>query len=78
MTMPRQPMRGNPMTDICDRPPEVRDAILKALDADDCAEVDNDAMASLTELDLSDAGLGSFEAGAFDGLRRCLPEPSTA
>ena len=54
-------------TDICDRTPKVRDAILKATSADDdCAAVD---LASVTEeLILHSFGLTSLKAGDFDGL----------
>ena len=51
---------------ICDRTPEVRDAILEAVGADDCAAVDADAMAAVSTLGSS--GLASLKAGDFDGL----------
>ena len=61
--------RTEATTGICDRTPEVRDAILKALEADGCAVVD---LADLTELNrvLSIHGtmLTSLKAGDFDGL----------
>ena len=38
--------------DICDRTPQVRDAILEALEANDCAAVDSQALAGVDSLDL--------------------------
>ena len=54
-------------SNICDRTPEVRDAILQATSADDdCAAVN---LASVTEtLSLHGKQLTSLKAGDFDGL----------
>ena len=53
---------------ICDRTPEVRDAILEAVGASGCSAVDADAMASVSTLSLGSSGLASLKAGDFDGL----------
>ena len=53
---------------ICDRTPQVRDAILEAVGAGDCAAVDPDALAALESLDLSSRGLTALRGGDFDGL----------
>ena len=54
--------------DICDRTAQVRDAILEALEADDCAAVDSDGMASIESLTLNGTQLTALQAGDFDGL----------
>ena len=54
--------------DICDRTPQVRDAILEALDVDDCAAVDSHDMAYLQRLPLGGKGLTTLRAGDFEGL----------
>ena len=54
--------------DICDRTSQVRDAILQALEADDCAAVDSEGMAGVETLDLRSKGLTALQAGDFDGL----------
>ena len=53
---------------ICDRTPQVRDAILQAIEADDCAAVDSQSLASLTSLYLRGQGITALPAGLFDGL----------
>ena len=62
---------------ICDRTPQVRDAILEALEANNCAAVDSEALASMQELDLSrllslnaleNNPLTALPDGVFDGL----------
>ena len=53
---------------ICDRTPQVRDAILEAVGASGCSAVDADAMASVSTLSLGSSGLASLKAGDFDGL----------
>ena len=53
------------ITDICDRTPEVRDAILKAASADDCAAVN---LASVERLFLDNKQLTLLKAGDFNGL----------
>ena len=52
--------------DICDRTPQVRDAILEALGAADCAAVEG--LANVARLDLSESQLTALRAGDFDGL----------
>ena len=64
--------------DICDRTPQVRDAILSTLSADDCAAVDAERMASVTSLWRLELSRGQvveveriltyLQAGDFDGL----------
>ena len=54
--------------DICDRTAQVRDAILEALDADDCAAVESDGLASVENLNLNEKQLTALQAGDFDGL----------
>ena len=53
---------------ICDRTPQVRDGILLALEADDCAAVDSEALASVLELRLDRKQITTLRAGDFDGL----------
>ena len=50
---------------ICDRTPQVRDEILRELEADDCAAVDSD---EVTKLNLRSKQLTTIRAGDFDGL----------
>ena len=52
---------------VCDRTPQVRDAILTALEADDCAAVDS-GLASIGFLDLASKQLTALRSGDFDGL----------
>ena len=52
--------------DICDRTAQVRDAILDALDADDCAAVESDGLASVENLELQQ--LAALAGGDFAGL----------
>ena len=54
--------------DTCDRTPQVRDAIVAAAGAEDCAAVDSESLAGVTWLDISDQGLTSLRADDFDGL----------
>ena len=54
------------ITNICDRTPQVRDAILKELETDDCAAVDNDAMAGVVRLKVE--RLTSLKTDDFAGL----------
>ena len=58
--------------DICDRTPEVRDAILKALNRADCSTVASAGarLAGIKTLNLSGEGLTSLRAGDFEGLTR--------
>ena len=50
---------------ICDRTPQVRDEILRELEADDCAAVDSD---EVTKLNLRSKQLTNLWAGDFGGL----------
>ena len=59
------PSQAQPV-DICDRTPEVRDAILQTLGAGDCANVER--LGNVASLDLTDQGLTALQAGDFDGL----------
>ena len=54
--------------DICDRTPQVRDAIVAAAGAEDCAAVDSESLAGVTWLGISDQGLTSLRADDFGGL----------
>ena len=54
--------------DICDRTQQVRDAILRAVDADDCAAVDSEGLAGVEILDLQLKRLTALRAEDFDGL----------
>ena len=55
--------------DICDRTPQVRDAILKELGTDDCAAVNSARMTTGIEtLNLEQKGITELQAGDFDGL----------
>ena len=53
---------------VCDRTPQVRDAILRELQADDCAAVDSEALASIEDLDLEEEHLTTLKVGDFAGL----------
>ena len=53
---------------ICDRTPQVRSAILEAIDADECAAVNSDEMASVGVLTLHDEHLTALAGGDFAGL----------
>lgn len=50
--------------DICDRTVQVRNAILEALETDDCAAVEG--LASIESLSID--GLANLQAGDFDGM----------
>ena len=54
--------------DICDRTPQVRDAIVAAAGAEDCAAVESESLAGVTWLDIEEQGLTSLRADDFDGL----------
>ena len=54
--------------DICDRTQQVREALLEALDADDCAAVDSESLAGVETLDLRSKWLTALRAGDFDDL----------
>ena len=56
---------------ICDRTPQVRDALVAALSANDCHSVTHRQLATLTEsLDLSNQAIASLRADDFLGLHR--------
>ncbi len=64
------PALGQAQTvNICDRTPQVRDAIMAAAGAEDCAAVDSESLAGVTLLSgISWQGLTSLRADDFDGL----------
>ena len=70
------PALGQAQTvNICDRTPQVRDSIVAAAGAEDCAAVDSESLAGVTELVItygtnsaSPSVLKSLRAGDFDGL----------
>ena len=54
---------------ICDRMPQVRDAILRVIGASsDCAAVESERLASLSALGLDRTQITTLQAGDFDGL----------
>ena len=60
---------GNKRTEnICDRTQQVINAILGALDFDDCAKVEIKALNSITTLVLSDRGINALQENDFEGL----------
>ena len=54
--------------DICDRTPQVRDALLEAVGTDDCAAVDSEGLAGVETLNLQSKQVTALRAGDFDGL----------
>ena len=54
--------------DVCDRTAQVRDAIVEALDTNDCATVDSEELADIETLNLESKQLTALLAGDFDGL----------
>ena len=63
------PALGQAQTvNICDRTAQVRDAILSALAADDCAAVDSEGLAGVRTLGLESKDLTTLQAGDFAGL----------
>ena len=63
-------VQGTPRgTDVCDRTPAVRDAILAAvIGISDCLRLTATQLAAITALNLSNKSLASLEAGDFNGL----------
>ena len=59
-------------TPVCDRTPQVRDAIVAAAGVHDCSDVTEEHLASISILDLSSKGITSLKAGDFDGLSSLL------
>ena len=55
---------------ICGRTQQVRDAIMQAVDANDCAAVDSESQARVARLNIAEQGLTSLRADDFDGLTR--------
>ena len=53
---------------ICDRTPQVRDAIMEALEADDCAAVGSQELASV--VNPNGKQITTLKAGDFDNLTR--------
>ena len=56
---------------ICGRTPQVRDAIMRNLEADDCAAVESERLARIDELDIvgfSSPRITALQAGDFAGL----------
>ena len=54
--------------DICSRTEEVRDAILKEVDATECASVAASRLAGITALSMSGKNIDAVASGDFDGL----------
>ncbi len=61
--------------DICDRTPQVRDALLVAVGTDDCAAVDSEGLAGVEILHLQSKQVTALRAGDFDGLTSLLYLP---
>ena len=55
-------------TNICNRTLQVRDAIMRIVDANDCAAVDSASMAGVTFMSLNSKLIYSLAADDFDGL----------
>ena len=53
---------------VCDRTPQVRDALVAAAPVDACEDVTDSHLAELTELDLGEKGLTALQSGDFAGL----------
>ena len=63
--------------DICDRTQQVRDAILRAVDAADCAAVDSDGLAGVNTLDLRSKQLTALRAEDWRrGCAHCRQVPT--
>ena len=63
------PALGQAQTvNICDRTPQVRDAIMQAVGANDCATVNSALLVGLRSLDLEQTQLTTLNSGDFDGL----------
>ncbi len=63
------PALGQAQTvNICDRTPQVRDAIMAAAGAEDCAAVDSARMANIERLQLTGTSLTALAPGDFAGL----------
>ena len=55
-------------TGVCDRTPQVRDAIVAEAGESDCAQVTAQDLQAIGELDLDDKGISQLKAGDFAGL----------
>ena len=53
---------------VCDRTPKVRDALMEATRRDGCAEVTNEDLGAVVDLDLSDLGIERLNPRDFLGL----------
>ena len=63
------PPSSPPAEGICERTPEVRDALVKAIAVvSDCAEVNREDLAGVTSLGISGAGITELHADDFSGL----------
>ena len=54
--------------DICDRTQQVLNAILAAMDVDDCADLESADLGSITSLVLNDMGITALQEDDFEGL----------
>ncbi len=57
-----------PLTGVCDRTPQVRDAIVAAVDVDSCELVTDSHLVTISTLLLSDKQITSLKDGDFSGL----------
>ena len=57
---------------ICDRTPQVRDAILREVDANDCSDVN---LGSVERLSFYNDQLTTLQAGDFHGLTELISVP---
>ena len=55
-------------SNVCNRTPEVAEAIAKAVGVSDCSDVTETDLATITTLDLSDQSITSLSLGDFDGM----------
>ena len=55
-------------TSVCDRTPEVRDAIVAAVEVNDCSEVTEAHLKKIRVLNLNESSITSLKSGDFDGL----------
>lgn len=61
-------METGEVVPVCDRTPQVRDALLSALDITDCMSVTEDDLGEIDFLDLRSEGIISLSAGDFSGM----------
>ena len=55
-------------TSVCDRTPQVRDAIVAAAGVDDCSEVTEAHLTTISSLNIERKSITSLKVGDFDGL----------